>query len=161
MRLLLDVFVPGAPKTKGSVEAIGTFMPKVKRAIAALKRGDVATALRELNGIDGRTYVKQSVGGSVEWAKLMEYMVERAWNKEGEREPYIGAVRTALTYWLPVADEAALIRKGSGDIDKLERNVLDALTKAGVYIDDAQVTGCAHEKRVAGVQGVTIQVWGV
>lgn len=156
MHLLLDVFVPGAPKTKGSVEAIGTFMPKVKRAIAALKRGNVAAALRELESITGRTYVKQSVTGSTHWAKMMEYAVAQAW---GDREPYAGAVRTSLTYWLPVTDEEALIKQGSGDIDKLERNVLDALTKAGVYVDDAQVVGCLHEKAVAGVQGVRIQVW--
>ena len=132
MHLLLDVFVPGAPKTKGSLNFKG----------------------------GGR--VEQSVKGSTRWAQLIEYRVREAWNAPSapeERDPYIGPVRMALTYWLPVTDEAALIKQGSGDIDKLERNVLDALTKAGVYADDAQVVACVHEKRVAGVQGVTIQVW--
>lgn len=163
MRLLLDVFVPGAPKTKGSVESVGTFMPKVKRAIAALRSGNAAVALRELQSIDGRTYVKQAVVGSADWSKLMEYRARQAWADRPARVDV--PIRGVLTYYLPVTP-ARLLRQGSGDIDKLERNVLDALTKAGVYGDDAQVVGVAHEKvailasdgtPVAGlVQGVRI-----
>jgi crossover junction endodeoxyribonuclease RusA len=37
--------------------------------------------------------------------------------------------------------------KGTGDIDKLERAVLDALTAAGVLHDDAQVIDVTHRKR--------------
>ena len=72
-------------------------------------------------------------------------------------------MRTALTYYLPVTPER-LVQQGSGDIDKLERNVLDALTQAGVYVDDAQVVACTHEKVCADPKtwqtpGVRIQVW--
>lgn len=118
--LLLDVFVPGAPKTKGSVNAKG----------------------------HGR--VEQSVKGSTQWGQLIEYRARQEWNsapgwQKGLRPPHVGPVRVQLVYFLPVT-RARLIRQGSGDIDKLERNVLDALTKAGVYSDDAQVVGCTHEK---------------
>ena len=142
MRKLLDEFVPGAPKTKGSVNA-------VKRS-------------------DGGTYVRQNVQGSVRWARLVEQHVRQVW---GDRDARVDVpIRVTLTYYLPVTPER-LLRQGSGDVDKLERNVLDALTKAGVYGDDAQVVGVVHEKRCADArvvvwadgpahpQGVRITVW--
>lgn len=37
--------------------------------------------------------------------------------------------------------------RSGGDIDKLERNILDALQEAGVLVDDAQVIEVSHHKR--------------
>lgn len=44
------------------------------------------------------------------------------------------------------------------DVDKLERAVLDALTAAGVYEDDARVVRLVGEKRYGDTAGVVIHV---
>ncbi len=117
MAMLVTFFVGGWPKTKGSVEHIG------------------------------RGRVKQSVQGSGAWARRVEQHAEDAFTARYGTVPggysYAGPVSVHLTYWLPVDD---VTQPGCGDIDKLERNVLDALTKAGVYVDDVQVVRCCHEK---------------
>lgn len=107
----LRVWVPGHPKTKGSMES------------------------QERRG-GGRRMV-QSVEGSEQWALIVERAVRSSWSYATEPTPYAGPVAVSLAFWLPVADCAA---GRPGDLDKLVRNVLDALTKAGVYGDDAQVT---------------------
>lgn len=135
LRPILDVFVPGHAKTKGSMVA------KPRKA--------------------GGTYMQQSVAGSVAWAKQVERAVRQVW---GDRPTRVGVpIRATITYYLPVTPEM-LIERGSGDIDKLERNILDALTKACVYRDDAQVVADVHEKMCADPvngmpQGVRIQLW--
>lgn len=135
LRPILDVFVAGRPKTKGSM-------------VAKPRKG-------------GSVYLEQSVSGSVAWARLVEHAVRSIW---GDRPKRVDVpIRAMLTYYLPVTPEM-LIERGSGDIDKLERNILDALTKAGVYGDDAQVVAVMHEKMCADPvhgmpQGVRIQLW--
>ena len=39
-----------------------------------------------------------------------------------------------------------MLASGAGDLDKLYRNVLDALTDAGVYEDDVQVVRLSGSK---------------
>jgi Holliday junction resolvase RusA-like endonuclease len=161
MRALLDEFIPGAPKTKGSVTAMTDVIPQVRAAISALTAGSHGQALKILHAIVSggtKTHVRQSVTGSTKWARIMERMLASAWAGRPRREGV--PIRVSLTYYLPVTQER-LIEQGSGDVDKLERNVLDAITKAGVWKDDAQVVGVVHEKRCAGVipQGVRIQIW--
>lgn len=55
--------------------------------------------------------------------------------------------------------------KGSNDIDKLQRTVFDALTSAGVWVDDSQIASVVATKRWTGdgsdelaVPGVVIDV---
>jgi hypothetical protein len=58
--------------------------------------------------------------------------------------------------------EHAPVSQYFGDLDKLIRNVLDALTDAGVYADDRQVTRCEAEKRYVAsgeVAHTLIEVW--
>lgn len=109
----------------------------------------------------GRGRMVQNVAGSADWARMVEHEARRAmatgWTS------LLLDVHVMITYYLPVTLEQ-LIRQGSGDIDKLERNILDAMTKAQVYLDDAQVTQCIHEKRSAFAdqhpQGVKVSVTG-
>lgn len=112
---MITVWVPGVAKTKGSM---------------TVQRG------RRL---------AQSVQGSEEWAELVRRCtVERIRIVHGgggrlAPKPVIPKgipVAVRLAFWLPVADVTA---ERSGDVDKLARNVLDALTKAGAYADDVQV----------------------
>jgi Holliday junction resolvase RusA-like endonuclease len=121
--MTLRAWVPGNPKTKGSMES------------------------QERRG-GGRRMV-QSVEGSDEWALKITRAVQLL--LATEPTPYRGAVMVQLAFWLPVADAAA---GRCGDVDKLERNVLDALTKAGVYGDDVQVTHSPSFKYPVGAGGV-------
>lgn len=142
MRQVLDVFVPGHPKTKGSLDHIG----------------------------QGK--MRENVQGSKAWRQLMAYRLRQAWNAENEvagwpdrvpREPLAGAVRVSAMFYLPCArGQRSLIARGSGDVDKLVRNLLDALTDSGVIKDDAQVTGIICDKAEAHAlapQGVKVTVW--
>lgn len=58
--------------------------------------------------------------------------------------------------------EYAPVSQYFGDLDKLIRNVLDALTDAGVYVDDRQVTRCEAEKSYVApgeVAHTLIEIW--
>ena len=102
---MITVWVPGAPKTKGSM---------------TWQRG-------------GRGRAVQSVQGSEEWAWAVTQAVQTWRGDHG----LAGPVFVRATFWLPVPDVTVA---QVGDLDKLLRNVLDALTKAGAYGDDVQVT---------------------
>lgn len=121
----LSIFVPGHPKTKGSMH---------------LRSNGTAA---------------QSVVGSTRWAILMAGEMRRHWNGQA---PMVGALYYAGTYVLPVDPLTAR----SGDGDKLERNVWDALQgcvehcakgckkHAGVIGDDVQFVQWAGARRKFG-----------
>jgi len=86
--------------------------------------------------------------------------------KEGY--PHHGPVIVSMTFLIPSTgrvdrDVESPIGRQYGDLDKLIRNVLDALTDARVYADDSQVITLACSKKyanvaVGGVMGVAINV---
>lgn len=88
-------------------------------------------------------------------------------------EPIQGPIGVALRFALPKPASAPKRRRTwpigarSGDIDKLERAVLDALTDAGLWKDDGQVVTLQGDKDYPGVTsglsvpGVQITVWQV
>lgn len=148
MHLLVDTFVPGRAKTKGS--------------------------LRHRGG--GR--MEEAVIGSKDWRRMMCERMKSNWRtgEGGVRDAVSGGVAVSATFSLPCArGSASLITQGSGDIDKLLRNLLDAMQDAGVIVNDAQVVRVISEKRIAVdtsgphghaapgsmPQGVHIQVWSV
>lgn len=60
------------------------------------------------------------------------------------------------------------ITRSSGDVDKLQRALLDALTDAGVFKDDSQVVRIVADKVFTddpaaplAVPGAVVRVWGV
>lgn len=117
--IVLRVWVPGRPKTKGSLEVVNS------------------------GRLTGRAVLRDSPA-SKRWRMLVADRVRREM-RSGGLGPLVGPVELQLRYTLPL-DEDGLIERGSGDIDKLDRNILDALTDAGVYSDDAQVVRCWSEK---------------
>lgn len=141
----LRAWVPGRPKTKGSMES------------------------QERRG-GGRRMV-QSVEGSEAWAGMVERAVrakiasESHWSIPFDNlplYPIVGPVAVRMAFWLPVSEAWS---GRPGDLDKLVRNVLDALTRAGVYGDDAQVTCMPNVGKfpvgMGGVPtaGVLIEAW--
>lgn len=118
--VVTEVWVPGAPKTKGSLDFYG--------------RGKVA----------------ENVAGSGAWRKMIAERVAAERGSRGLFVPSSVAVGVRVLFVLPVpvglADltapelvDHAPIETGTGDVDKLYRNVLDALADAGAYRNDVQV----------------------
>ena len=116
MRLVLSCWVPGRPKTKGS-----------------------------LTVINAKRNVVSDTPASKRWRALMAYSAAAL-----VKAPLEGPVVVVAVFHLPVVDVAA---GRVGDLDKLARNLLDALTDAGVYGDDVQVTRLICEKVAADMAG--------
>ena len=74
---------------------------------------------------------------------------------------FTGALIVGLRFDLfkppPVTREYPHVR-GTGDIDKLVRSILDSLTDAGIYADDAAVTDLGPCSKRYGRPGVHITV---
>lgn len=125
MRQVLSVWIPGRPKTKGSLT--------------------VTNAARGL---------AQDTPASKRWRALMAYAVAQARAREYQKlvggGPLEGPVSVVAVFHLPTVD----VSTGRvGDIDKLARNLLDALQDAQVFSDDVQVTRLLCEKVPAGERG--------
>lgn len=120
--ILVDTFVAGRPKTKGSMRVRN-------RQTLAMEEG---------------------VGGSSTWRALMASAVRDDYQRRippwcvGERrDPTAGPVLVVATFCLPVDP----LRVNAGDLDKLTRNLLDAIAsdarnpryRGGVILNDNQV----------------------
>ena len=116
MRLVLSCWVPGRPKTKGS-----------------------------LTVINAKRNVVSDTPASKRWRQLMAYAAAAL-----VKAPLEGPVIVVAVFHLPVADVAS---GRVGDLDKLARNLLDALSDAGMYGDDVQVTRLICEKVPADMAG--------
>lgn len=113
--LLVMAWVPGAPKTKGS-------MAPVNRSTGAMR---------------------ESVKGSSQWRQLMARAAEDA---RCLPEPWTGPCTVTAYFYLPVAEPTAT---RSGDLDKLTRNLLDALEDAKVWANDVQCVDMCVRKLAA------------
>lgn len=121
--ILTDVWVPGPPRTKGSLTVVNAGSSTRKAHVS-----DTAESRR--------------------WRALIVERVrdDRASTPGRPLDPFLGAVHVSALFHQRVEDVTRKVA-GSGDLDKLIRNVLDALswnidpTKgAGVYRDDMQVS---------------------
>ena len=152
--IIVDVFVPGTVKTKGSMEV-----------------GNKATG-----------WLRESVIGSSAWRALMAAQVRDDITRRAESAPsraeipitpWYGPVRVTVVAYLRVPDtdpyaDQGLRRRGwlqwlwpiwerAGDLDKITRNVLDALGSrsknakynGGAIEDDNQVCKIIASKHVA------------
>lgn len=148
--ILCDVFVPGHAKTKGSMQPLG----------------------------NGKMVDKPS---SRVWRKLIAERVKSHLAKLGEDHyllvlPYGGRVGVRIVSYAQAPKSAKgllgvwawlIARAGFGDVDKLARNVLDALScedpdDAHLIADDSQVVDLYSHKRLAmpGMMvGQQITVW--
>lgn len=141
MNLLIETFVPGVARTKGSLELV--------------------------NGRGARPVLTDS-DLSIKWRRLVAYKARAAY---GGREPSQLPIYVEIMVTLPAIDWVGITAKGAGDVDKLARNVLDALAvdpkkpdlAAGVYVDDSQVVDL-HIVKMADLggampRGMKINVW--
>lgn len=136
----LSLWVPGRPKTKGSLD----FQPGRKCRCCAKCEAYLP---------GGRAV--ENVAGSKRWRQLMAYSIERAMREAGGSPLGDGEVGVGATFYLPVTDVTAV---RAGDADKLARNLLDALTDASAYKDDVQVSRLWVAKKVARDRGPGVEI---
>jgi Holliday junction resolvase RusA-like endonuclease len=114
-----NLFVPGHPKTKGSL----TIVP-----------GRRCRCCPACQGYVGKPHAKDTPASGA-WRKLMAYQLRARARDRPDIFPLVGPV-AVYALWVLAGD---VITTGAGDKDKLDRNLFDALTDAGVYADDVQV----------------------
>lgn len=136
MRLVVDVWVPGVPVTKGSVDV----------------------------GRHGQ--VRQSARGYAAWSDAVRVAVlaDMARRDRLVRRDELAMIRCSFWVHGSGAGHAMPWRIGDGDGDKLERCVWDGVTKAGAWVDDAQVVEWAGSRRYASASraaGVHIAIWAI
>jgi hypothetical protein len=144
--ILCSVWVPGSPKTKGSLTVVNSGAPAMP-------------------GRKSRKAYVEDTPESKRWRMLVVERI-RAWQthqlitspnlREMLINPYPGPVYVSAMFYQAIKPED-WVRKvaGSGDLDKLMRNVFDALSVdkddprygAGVIIDDMQVVDERSGKR--------------
>lgn len=147
--VLCDVFVPGHAKTKGSLEHIGNGQLRDKpssykwrKLVAERVKSDVAkrfAGMALVPPFDGRVGVR-----------IISYGMTPQ-----------GILAKGMAYLIAKA--------GFGDVDKLARNVLDALgcdkeDDAHLIMDDSQVVDLYSHKRLAlpgMMMGQQITVWAI
>lgn len=138
MRQLFSGFIPGAAKTKGSMKHVGS------------------------------GHMVEGVEGSKDWRRLMAGVF-----KGKLTEPWAGACSVTATFYLrpprtrkTLADQRAwLVAEGSGDTDKLLRNLYDAAQDSKLIVNDSQFTMAIVEKKLIStdvqVPGVMVQIWAL
>ena len=122
-RKALTVFVSGHAATQGSKRYVGHgIMVEANKRLPAW-RSDVRNALQDENGEPRVAFGRAEV-----YAKLL-FILPRP--KSASPNKYLPAT------------------KRSSDLDKLTRAIFDAVTSAGVWEDDCQVTRATMEKAIA------------
>nr|WP_255633192.1 RusA family crossover junction endodeoxyribonuclease [Demequina sp. TTPB684] len=109
-------------------------------------------ARRIVNGVSygvGHARLVESTAHSKEWRAEVAWRVRQGLRSAG---PVSGPVRVTVMSFLPQPKsnrDPMPTAKRTGDMDKIDRNVLDALTDAGAIVDDAQVVDLCSAKRWA------------
>lgn len=106
----------------------------------------------------GKGRMKEQVEGSGDWRDNVRECAKRA-KKEYEKDYQTGdlgfiyprpqPVRVQVRFYFdpPKKHDPYPATRSCGDIDKLQRNVFDALVDAGVLQDDAQIVNVYAEKQ--------------
>jgi Holliday junction resolvase RusA-like endonuclease len=106
------------------------------------------------------------------WREAVKFAALAHWPSDAE--PISGPIRIDVVYTLPKPASAPVRRRTwpiamrSGDIDKLDRALFDAITDAGVIHDDAQIVDSRSRKvypeehpEALRTPGAVIRIWQV
>lgn len=145
---ILDVWVAGRPRTKGSLAGGRTGAGAQRLSDTALSKA-------------WRAAVCNAVIPEIATERDGKWILRERWPRRGPV-----AIQIVAHYQRSTNDAAPCPTSVQyGDVDKAARNVLDALQaakgSAGVFADDAQVVELAIAKRFAGFrgEGMQITVW--
>jgi Holliday junction resolvase RusA-like endonuclease len=104
----------------------------------------------------GNGRLKEQLEGSAPWREAVKYAgLEAVRGREGTGTPFAtlsGPIEVDVVFTFPRPQSAPKRRRiwpvtrRSGDLDKLQRNVLDAIVDAGLIEDDSQVVRLVGEK---------------
>jgi len=144
-RYPMRLFAPGRPRTKGSLRH------------------------------QGRGHMVEQVAGSGLWRRLIAEKLAFTLGQEQGQDgpvrkylPYVGPVSARAVFWFAGRVEGGdpyPVGRRYGDLDKLARNIGDAMTDAGVIADDSLIVGWELEKLWAYgdglVEGVRLDVSAV
>lgn len=121
----------------------------------------------------GKGVMVESSKRTAPWRQDVAFCAERA-AKNVDWEPLTGPVdvEIAFSFNRPKAhyNRHGILREGvpiyitsraAGDLDKLLRSTFDALTSAGVWVDDSQVVAVTATKSYAPTAGAHITIRGV
>lgn len=134
----IDIDVPGEPVGMGSMRAI------------ARKRKDGSVFAQLIPSASGK-HQKELMA----WRKSLRKVLGPVKSPEAWQTTDVG-LKVVLIFWLPRPKSSRIpypSKKSSKDVDKLERPVLDELTRAEVWKDDCQVVDIHAVKRWAEVKG--------
>jgi Holliday junction resolvase RusA-like endonuclease len=126
-RLICAVWVPGHPKTKGSMEHIGHGQMRESvdnKGWRALVTKMVAADILERH--------------AAAWKDWAHHTMDAPIGTEAPGQVTRQPVQVGITFWLDHPDPCGAEER-AGDVDKLQRLILDALKDAGAYLDDNQV----------------------
>lgn len=158
-----SIFVAGRPRTKGSLKPV-----HVK-----LGRGRCQVSLRE-DSAESTAWLRTMVAGIREQCGITVTRVGDGWQRTDGGQPWTGAVNVTAAFlferepsW-PSHQTEYPTSRDIGDVDKLLRNLNDALTYSRLIEDDSLITGCTGRKywvddwsgepAVAGVQA-RVTLW--
>lgn len=125
-RLVVTVY--GKPVTQGAIRSLGKGRPSVHANATTLRPWREAVKHAALDALAGR----QRLEGPAAVEVVFTF------------DPPKSAPKTRRTW---------PITRSSGDVDKLQRAIFDALTDAGVWRDDSQVVAVRAEKVHVGDPG--------
>lgn len=132
MSVVVMFTVNGLPKTKGSMRYIGSGrMVEGNRGSKDWRTMVAESAFAEIGGVDG----KVPDGFPVTNVPLHIDAIFRFPRPKSKKR-------------------GSPITRATGDIDKLLRNILDALQDAGIVGDDAQFTSCTASKQYVADQSI-------
>lgn len=153
------VFVPGRPRTKGSMRPVHVKMGPGRCRVSLTESGEHSIAWK-------KTMIKALRAECLcaAWPGVVVVDAFFRFDASAGQERKRGAALHEGELWPGHPDLWPVESAGAyahGDEDKLRRNVLDALTQSGLIADDCLVVGGATLKRftMAGEeQGVDIRV---
>lgn len=155
----LDFWVPGRPRTKGSLKPARTGSGAVRLVDTVHSKEWRSAVCKAVIPLIADEDVSIPEGKKGRWR------LRHGWPS---LDPIL--VRATFYYQRSANDtDARPINRQYGDLDKLMRNVLDALQDSGVYRDDSQVVAmplvskffCDVTSRIFRNEGAVIVVSGV
>lgn len=133
---LIDIFVPGTPAPQGSKQG------------RPIYRGS-----GESRAFTGKVaMVESSKTGVIEWRNDVRTAAEKTWGKQPPLDgPLVLDVRFVRRRPVSAPKRRTPAATSRPDLSHLVRSTEDALTSAGVWVDDSRVVATYSSKRVAEI----------